>query len=126
MHSFDDIGQSPTLRHRFKSCHQCEGCMLGDAPSCENLAVTGPVSVTQLSFESGANAEMAVTRSGVEKKGEEMAATVDAETFIAIELANCQEPYLIARVIRPMEIYRDNRRREYMGWMETSDKVIHV
>ena len=55
-----------------------------------------------------------------------MAATVDAETFIAIELANCQEPYLIARVIRPMEIYRDNRRREYMGWMETSDKVIHV
>ena len=46
------------------------------------------VSVTELSFESGANAEMAVTRSGVERKGEEMAATVDAEAFIAIELAN--------------------------------------
>jgi hypothetical protein len=86
--------------------------MLGDAPSCENLRVTGPISVTELSFESGANAETAVTRSGVERKGEEMAATVDAEAFIAIELANCQEPYLIVRVIRPMEIYRDNRRRE--------------
>ena len=113
MHSFEDIGQSPMLRHRFKSCHQCEGCMLGDAPS-------------ELSFESGANAEMAMTRSGVERKGEDMAATVDAEAFIAIELANCQEPYLIARVIRPMEIYRDNRRREYMGWMQPGDKVIYV
>jgi hypothetical protein len=69
MHSFEDIGQSPMLRHRFKSCHQCEGCMLGDAPSCENLAVTGPVSVTELSFESGANVEMAVTRYGVERIG---------------------------------------------------------
>ena len=55
-----------------------------------------------------------------------MVATVDAETFIAIKLVYCQEPYLIARVIRPMEIYRDNRRREYMGWMEPGDKVIHV
>jgi hypothetical protein len=69
---------------------------------------------------------MAVTRSGAERKGEEMAATVDAEAFIAIELANCQEPYLIVRVIRPMEIYRDNRRREYMGWMQRGDKVIYV
>jgi hypothetical protein len=100
--------------------------MLGDAPSCENLGVTCPVSVPELSFESGANAEMAVTRSGVERKGEEMAATVDAEAFIAVELAHCQEPYLIARVIRPKESYRDNRWREYMRWMQPDDKVIYV
>ena len=44
--------------------------MLGDAPSCENLEVTGPVIVTELSFELGANAEMAATRSGVETREE--------------------------------------------------------
>jgi hypothetical protein len=126
MHQFEDIGVSPFVRYRKKSCHQCSSCWNGRSDECEREAIAGPLKKWELKLKSGANAEVALTRSALEREGEEMAATILADEFIAIEVDSMQEPYVIGRALGQVQVYTGPRKREFMGWLEKGDKVIRI
>jgi hypothetical protein len=126
MHQFEDIGVSPFVRYRKKSCHQCSSCWNGRSDECEREAIAGPSKKWELKLKSGANAEVALTRSALEREGDEMDATVLADEFIAVEVDSLQEPYVIGRALGQVQVYTGPRKREFMGWLEEGDKVIRI
>ena len=105
MHHFEDIGVSPFVRYRRKSCHQCISCWNGRSDECEREAIVGPSKKWELKLKSGANAEVALTRSALEREGEAMAATVLADEFIAVEVDILHEPCVIGRALGQVQVY---------------------